>query len=70
MFKTLKSLTNSEIFFGNFPQGKENFYCLPSDQVPDSELLVDILNQKLQGDRTSEDVVGTVVSQLSIQYPC
>jgi hypothetical protein len=51
-------------------EGKTNFYCLPSNQVPDSKLLVDLLNKKLQGNQTSETVSKAIVQQLAENFPC
>lgn len=51
-------------------EGKQNFYCLPDEQIPDSKLLIDLLNEKLSGDQTSEIVITLVIHELSKKYPC
>ena len=51
-------------------EAKDNFYCLPDGQIPDSKLLIDLLNEKLSGDQTSEIVIALVIDQLSKEYPC
>lgn len=51
-------------------EGKKNYYCLPSGQRLDSQLLVELLNQKLSGRQSAEAVTSTVVVQLAEKYPC
>ena len=47
-----------------------NFYCLPNNMTADSKVLFDLLNQKLNGDYTSEQVMETLIASLEEAYPC
>jgi hypothetical protein len=49
---------------------KPNFYCLPRGQVPDSKLLIELLNRSLSGSQSAEAVTSTVLSKLAEAYPC
>jgi len=49
---------------------KANFFCVQENQMIGSRLLIELLNEKLEGDYTSEHVVETLVSQLRDTYPC
>lgn len=51
-------------------QAKPNFYCLPEGQIPDSRLLIDIVNEHLSGDHSSEEVIETIITGLADRYPC
>ena len=47
-----------------------NFYCLPDGVSMDSKLLIDLANESLEGDSTSEDVSAAVINGLATKYPC
>jgi hypothetical protein len=47
-----------------------NYYCIPENEHIDSKLLIDIGNEKLQGDNTSESVAMTITEGLADRYPC
>jgi len=51
-----------------FEQGKQNFFC--REGVMSSEELIDILNSKLTGNVTSEQVTESIVAGLTERYPC
>lgn len=51
-------------------KGKSNFYCLPSNQIPDSKLLLDIANESLAGDHSAEAVTVTIMEGLVKNFPC
>ena len=50
--------------------GLGNFYCYPEESDVDSKVLFDLLNKRLSGDHTSEEIINTVTSQLNEKYPC
>ena len=50
--------------------GLDNFFCYPDAGDIDSKLLLDLLNEKLSGDNSSEAVVRTIMNQLKEKYPC
>lgn len=47
-----------------------NFFCLPENVRIDSRLLIDIANESLSGDSSSEDVSSTIIQGLASKYPC
>ena len=49
---------------------ERNFYCLPSGRVPDSKLIVELLNTRLSGPQSAEVVTSTTMAALRDEYPC
>ena len=49
---------------------KENFFCIDEDQVIDSKLTIDLLNEELDGDYSSEVVTEALVRKLKNRFPC
>lgn len=49
---------------------KNNFYCISGNKIPDSKLLIELLNNKLKGNKNSEQVIDTIIQELSKMYPC
>jgi len=49
---------------------EKNFYCLPSGRIPDSKLIVDLLNRRLTGPQSAEVVTSTALVALRDEYPC
>lgn len=50
--------------------GLSNFYCLSKNDEVTSRLLIDIVNDELQGDQTSEAIISVIMNGLSNKYPC
>ena len=50
--------------------GSKNFYCLNNNELVTSKLILELLNEELQGDHTSEEVTATLIEQLEVQFPC
>jgi hypothetical protein len=51
-------------------KGGKNFYCLPSGPIPDSELIIDLLNHRLSGPQSAEVVTSTALAALREEFPC
>lgn len=51
-------------------QGKESFFCLVPNSLIGSKEIIELLNEKLTGDYTSEVILETLVIQLINKYPC
>jgi hypothetical protein len=50
--------------------GGTNFYCLPPGRIPDSKLIVDLLNSQLSGPQCAEVVTSTAFVALREEFPC
>lgn len=50
--------------------GLKNFYCLPENDEVSSRLIIDIVNEHLTGDRSSEEITSVVITGLGDKYPC
>jgi hypothetical protein len=50
--------------------GQKNFYCLKGSDSIGSKLLFDILNDKHDGNISSEQAIETIVQGLKKRYPC
>lgn len=51
-------------------RGLENFYCHSGGEGISSKLLFEILNAKLVGDHSSEEVLEVVIVGLKEKFPC
>ena len=49
---------------------KPNFFCPPQGQIPDSKLLIELLNRSLSGSQSAETVTSTALAKLAEAYPC
>lgn len=49
---------------------KPNFYCLPQGQIPDSKLLIELLNRSMSGSQSAETVTSAALAKLAESYPC
>ena len=50
--------------------GSRNFYCLPSGRIPDSKLIVELLNRRLSGPQSAEVVTSSALDALREEFPC
>lgn len=61
------SITNTNEFLR--ANGKSNYFCSPNVQISSKEL-VEILNEKLQGEVTADQVSFHIAIGLLEKYPC
>ena len=51
-------------------QGKSNYFCMPAGSIVGSKILLDIANEKLSADHSSEEVIDVITKGLISSYPC
>lgn len=51
-------------------QGKESFFCSKPSNLIGSKEIINLLNEELTGDYSSEVILETLLEQLIEKYPC